>query len=190
MDQVSLRYIVREAGQRNQSALQYHFGNRDGLITALISRRQGQLEARRAELVRKALSENKNPGLREVCALQARAPFLLCREQASFREFLGVFGQQLLSSDRDFLDIEVNQDAPSLFRLWELALKHVDHQPLELLTLRVENSHGAALLAISRRAKCKDSFRGRRAELFFNNLVDQITAMLLAPISDETLAQL
>lgn len=187
---VSLRAIVREAGQRNQSALQYHFGNRDGLITALVDRRQEQVEARRAELVRKALTENKTPDLREICALQVRPVFLLCREQASFRDALGLLGQRLLSSDRRFLEFEINQNAPSLFQLWQMALDQIDDHPLEVLSLRVENSHGMALLAMSRRAKQKDSFKGRRAELFFNNLVDQLLAMLTTPISDETRSQL
>ncbi len=30
------------------------------------------------------------------------------------------------------------------------------------------------------------SFRGRRAELFFNNLVDQVAAMLVTPASPDT----
>ena len=32
VDGVSLRQITREAGQRNTTALQYHFGSRDGLL--------------------------------------------------------------------------------------------------------------------------------------------------------------
>ena len=50
IDQVSLRAIAREAGQKNPSALQYHFGNREGLIKAIVARRLQQQEARRARL--------------------------------------------------------------------------------------------------------------------------------------------
>ncbi len=153
VDAVSLRAIVRAAGQKNQSALQYHFGNRDGLITALSNRRQQQLEARRAELLRKLLSDNINPGLREACAIQVRAPFLLCREQSTFRDILGLFGQQMLASDSDFLAAEADQDAPSLRQLWEITWRQLDHLPLELLVLRGENAQAAAQLALSRRAQ-------------------------------------
>ncbi len=36
---VSQRRILSEAGQRNQSAIQYHFGSRQGLIRAVLERR-------------------------------------------------------------------------------------------------------------------------------------------------------
>lgn len=49
--EVSLRDIATEAGQRNNSAVHYHFGSRDGLIQAIVARRQGALEARRMALL-------------------------------------------------------------------------------------------------------------------------------------------
>jgi AcrR family transcriptional regulator len=49
--QVPLRDIALEAGQRNNSAVQYHFGGRDGLIEAVIRRRMAALEAERLELL-------------------------------------------------------------------------------------------------------------------------------------------
>ena len=187
LDDVSLRTIVREAGQRNQSALQYHFGSRDGLIAAILNRRMQQLEARRSVLVTEALGKNPNPELREVCAVLAGAPFLLCREQKSFREFLGQFGQQLLASDRDILfAVEDRAALPSLTAMRAVLRQHLEHLQPELLLLRVENTYSLSLLAISRRARRGGSFRGRRAELFFNNLVDQVAAMLATPVSDAT----
>lgn len=49
--QVSLREIAAAAGQRNHSAVQYHFGDRAGLVDALYRYRMVPLNARRAELV-------------------------------------------------------------------------------------------------------------------------------------------
>ena len=186
LDEVSLRTIVREAGQRNQSALQYHFGSRDGLIAAILNRRMQHLEARRRVLVDEALATNPSPDLREVCAVLARAPFLLCREQRTFRDFLGQFGQRLLASDRDLTFAVDGQVLPSLTEMRAVIRRHLKHLEPELLLLRVENAYSLALLAISRRARSGGSFRGRRAELFFNNLVDQVAAMLAAPVSDAT----
>lgn len=45
----NLLAIAREAGQANKSAVQYHFGDRKGLIDAILARRVAWLEARRAE---------------------------------------------------------------------------------------------------------------------------------------------
>jgi len=39
IESVSTRMISRESGQKNHSALQYHFGNRDGLIEAILNYR-------------------------------------------------------------------------------------------------------------------------------------------------------
>lgn len=48
---VPLRDIAVAAEQRNSSAVQYHFGSRDGLIEAVIDERMAGLEARRLELL-------------------------------------------------------------------------------------------------------------------------------------------
>lgn len=48
-DEVSLRQIVLESGQRNMSAVQYHFGNREGLLEAVFERRMTKLGDARAE---------------------------------------------------------------------------------------------------------------------------------------------
>jgi AcrR family transcriptional regulator len=187
---VSLRAILREAGQKNQSALQYHFGSREGLITAIADRRMLQLEARRSELVDEAMAENPNPDLRACCALLASAPYRLCREQKEFRDFLGLFGQQLLSSNLEIARFAEGQRTASLTIVWAALLKHLAHLDPALLKLRIENTYGMALLAISGRARRGGSFRGPAAELFLSNLADQIAAMLGAPVSAATQALL
>jgi AcrR family transcriptional regulator len=48
---VSLRELAAYAGQRNNSAVIYHFGGLDGLIEATLQRRMVGLEARRRELL-------------------------------------------------------------------------------------------------------------------------------------------
>lgn len=48
---VPLRDIAAAAGQRNNSAIQYHFGSRDGLIAAIVEHRLATLEVRRLELL-------------------------------------------------------------------------------------------------------------------------------------------
>ena len=48
---VSLREIAAQAGQRNNSAVIYYFGNHDGLITATLHRRMAELDERRRVLL-------------------------------------------------------------------------------------------------------------------------------------------
>ncbi|MFN3601470.1 MAG: TetR/AcrR family transcriptional regulator [Dietzia sp.] len=49
LDDVSMRDVATAAGQRNNSAVQYHFGSRDGLILQVLRRRLVALDADRQE---------------------------------------------------------------------------------------------------------------------------------------------
>ena len=51
LEGVSLREITEAAGQRNNAAVHYHFGGRDGLVQALFELRYAALEARRAGML-------------------------------------------------------------------------------------------------------------------------------------------
>ncbi len=44
---LSLREVAAAAGQRNHSAVQYHFGSRDKLVEAIFEARMGPIDARR-----------------------------------------------------------------------------------------------------------------------------------------------
>lgn len=47
IDDVSMRDVATAAGQRNNSAVQYHFGSRDGLILQILRRRLAALDSDR-----------------------------------------------------------------------------------------------------------------------------------------------
>ncbi len=190
VDGVSLRAIVRASGQKNQSALQYHFGGRDGLIMAILLRRAGQLEAKRRVLMEEVLQAGEDPDLRSICAILVRAPFTLCREQRAFRAFLGQFGQRLLASDHNLLMSTEVERFPTRRDLRSMITRSLSHLDPKILALRLEHTQAFGLLAMSRRARSGESFRGAEAELFFNNLVDQVAGMLDAPVSAETRAHL
>jgi AcrR family transcriptional regulator len=68
---VSLRQVGAEAGQRNNSAVQYHFGSREGLVAAIVAARSHSVEARRAELVAE-LAAMPAPPVRALVGLLVR----------------------------------------------------------------------------------------------------------------------
>lgn len=47
LDNASMRDVASAAGQRNNSAVQYHFGSREGLITAVLQHRIKAIDAER-----------------------------------------------------------------------------------------------------------------------------------------------
>ncbi|MEZ5568874.1 MAG: helix-turn-helix domain-containing protein [Halioglobus sp.] len=190
-DAVSVRAILREAGLRNQSALQYHFGDREKLISAIQGRRVTQLEQKRRELLAGALTLDRQLELRDLCGISVRAGFELCRDDPSFRNLLGLLGQRLLTSGESLLSIGPHTDSKrEVYNLIMNTFGTLADMDERLLHLRMENANALGLQALSRRASSGESFRGKRAELFLSNLVDQLAAMMLAPPSAATLALL
>lgn len=51
IEAVSMRRVAVGAGQRNNSAVSYHFGDRAGLVRAVLDHRSGPIDARRRELI-------------------------------------------------------------------------------------------------------------------------------------------
>lgn len=59
---VPVREIVADAGQRNNSAVAYHFGTRDDLIRAVIHRRALGMDAEREAM----LADSEDPGVADL----------------------------------------------------------------------------------------------------------------------------
>lgn len=55
---LTLRQVQLAAGQSNKSAAQYHFGSRDGLVTAILEDRTESVERRRRQLLDRSASPN------------------------------------------------------------------------------------------------------------------------------------
>lgn len=62
-DGVSLNEIVRQAGQRNASALQYHFGGKSGLIQAIFDHFRPAIEARRQQMIEELVNDLQGEAL-------------------------------------------------------------------------------------------------------------------------------
>ena len=51
VENVALTQIVAQAGQKNRSALHYHFGSRSGVLTAVLNRRLAAINSRREAMM-------------------------------------------------------------------------------------------------------------------------------------------
>ena len=65
LDGVSLNEITKLAGQRNASALNYHFGGKDGLLEAILDKHQPYLDVERQRMLEK-LDSAGGPSLRSL----------------------------------------------------------------------------------------------------------------------------
>jgi len=72
VDRVRLREINELAGQRNSSALHYHFGTRDGLVLAILRRHEDEIDAEVAAVLDQWERDGYEPGVRDIAAAVAR----------------------------------------------------------------------------------------------------------------------
>lgn len=66
---VSTREIAREAGQKNHSALNYHFGSRAALIEAILDYRMTPLNQSRRQLLQSMREQGRGQDLRSLIAV-------------------------------------------------------------------------------------------------------------------------
>jgi len=169
--------IVRDAGQRNDSAIGYHFGSRQGLLEEIIDRHMDTMEAvRQASLGTLAQAQHAEV----VRAVVAPTAELLRSDEG--RDFLRI-AQQLadwagVRTGRPAVPIQGTAIAAQLARLEELLLQD--------LPRTVARERVAALVtfltgSLAERARSIDA--GRRQPLSHERYVDNLTAMLAAAIA-------
>jgi AcrR family transcriptional regulator len=204
LDGVSLRQITREAGQRNTTALQYHFGNRDGLLLEVLEHHLRQVELRRealldryrdrhAEVLAEASARPANRaggGHREEEALRELADALvmpLCAELDCAEggpEFLQIAAEVVNRSDWIFEQgspIAVLIASPGgwaeLARLW-LPPDTAGRLHRRFAVMRF------VYVETGRRAR--QALPRRDDRLFASQLSDLVAALLTAPLSART----
>jgi AcrR family transcriptional regulator len=178
---VSLNLIVEEAGQKNSSALQYHFGNREGLIDALFARHVPAIRERRQAIL--AAGDKNDPRV-AASALVLPVSALLTGDWRD-RGFLCVTADLLPNPPQDrYEKILASGSADSVNRLM---LSHLGAlpAPLRVIRLRVGGMMVVHSLADHvRRFGIHAVPPG--SETFSSNLVDMYLASVLAPVSDLT----
>lgn len=85
----TLREITQAAGQRNTSAVSYHFGSRTGLLEELLLRHAGPLDEQRGVIL---AGLDPDPDTRALVGVLLR-PLLGCLDDPSGRNYLRIVAQ-------------------------------------------------------------------------------------------------
>jgi AcrR family transcriptional regulator len=183
--QTSARDILREADQRNESALQYHFGGLAGLLDALWAERGGQVNAEREAMAIEMRAEHGVLDVRQLCTLALLPPVLLARRDPEFFEFLKVIGQ-LAFIPRERL--AQAQDRYELGSVKDLigSIRGAVAAPPAIVERRIDLMSRFAMVALAQRARADQSFDGPDGELYVDAVLDAMAAILSGPISRET----
>jgi len=181
IEAVSLREIVRASGARNTTALQYHFGDRAGLVRAVLEKHHLDVDTRRHAM----LDAYEAAGRPELWAL---AHALVQPLAAKLEDpdggcaYLQILAE-LMNRSQPALDPAVFDDPQdSMFRWRELVAPLLSQDALRLhrrfVVLRF------AVVELARRA---DSAPHTDDRLFVSHLVDLVAALLAAEPSEQTL---
>ena len=178
VDAVSLREITRASGAKNVIAVQYHFEDRDGVVRAILDKHLPDVDSRRNAL----LDEIEGAAVREVRTMASALVRPLAPKLADDdggRPFLQIHAD-LLNRPRPAWAIAEGRFL-SMQRWREMVAPLLDDEAVRLHRRFTAIAHCAVELA--RRARSGPHTDNR---LFTSHLVDQVTALLTGPLSEET----
>jgi AcrR family transcriptional regulator len=177
IDNVSIAEIVRSAGQRNTSALHYHFGNRDEVLRAVLERHVHQIAERRSVLLEQARAR---PARDSRSAAEAIVRPVTEFAQGGWREraYLQIGSELAGAVDRVNPEIRAVMAQTSGREAWELLWERCPNVPEDLWRVRREICIVFIGRAAADRARQLDR-RGTRNVLSDDRFVDNLVEMLL-----------
>lgn len=177
--QVTVREITQAAGQRNVSALNYHFGSREGVLDAILTRHGDPTDEARGQHLG---AVGRDAPTRDLVAALV-VPYAAHLASAEGRDYLRIVAQLtgLFSSWRD-----ANPGTgPWLVDVLGILEGRPDQVPAPLRRERVVEMIMLMTAALAERARALES--GRDLELdertFVENLTDVLVGILEAPVS-------
>jgi AcrR family transcriptional regulator len=184
---VSLREIMRAAGQRNTTSLQYHFGDRDGLLRALVEKHVPTVSLRR-DTILDLLATRQETTLRDACTALVQPLVAKLSDPDGGPEFLQV-AAQLVNRDNRLID----PDEPAGAIIYDRSGSQ-DRWSRLVEGLMPPGTAGSPLHRRFAAIRFAHIEMGRRAgsspdsdhALFASQLVDLCAALLGAEISPET----
>ncbi len=177
---VSLREINAAAGQRNATALQYHFGDRHGLVTAVLRKHEPGIDAHRHRLLDGCAADGADD-LRSLADALVRPAAAKLADPGGGRAYLRVHAQVVNRPEMRFVEPPASTRA-SIHR-WRAMVG-----PLlpEVAVRRLHHRFTAIRMTATELARRAAAAPRRDDELFTSHLVDLIAALLAAPVSPET----
>ncbi|MDO9125715.1 MAG: helix-turn-helix domain-containing protein, partial [Parvibaculum sp.] len=187
---VTLKEINVAAGQRNESALHYHFGSKQRLVQAILDARVGAIDKRRAARIDALLEAGGADDLHAIL----RATFepltgLLDTEEGV--RFVRFAAQVLNDPDFDLPTVALRSGFQGISRANALIISVLADLPPEIAVQRQRLMVEMALTSLAIWTRRGDATTNAAARAFFvASLFDALAGALTAPVSEQTLAAL
>ena len=176
--QVQVREIVEAAGQRNVSALNYHFGSREGVLDAILSRHGDPTDLARGELL---ATVGRDASSRDLVAALV-VPYTAHLDTPEGRDYLRIVAQ--LSATFSSWRTLGTGTGPWLIEILTILEGRSDDLPVEVRQERVIELIMLMTVAASERARMleKSADQPLDAGTFAANLTDVLVGVLEAPL--------
>lgn len=179
LESVSMREINTAAGSRNASALQYHFGDRAGIIRAVLAKHTDSVEARRHALLDNYEAESQ-PGVRPLAGALVR-PLASELQERGGTGYIQVLAD-LLNRPQPAIDAaSLDDPSNSVFR-WRQLVEPL----LEPEAIRQHRRFVAVRFATTELARRARTIHRSDHQAFVSDLIDLVTGLLTAPVSEES----
>ena len=193
IDGVSMREIAREAGQRNTSALHYHFGSKEALMQAILQGGMREINELRNDYIDQLYSTERHGELRGLveAIVWPLASRLVTSRSNSYNRFLAA---AQVYPDFDLAASTREEEDRGFRRIQELLQRALPDMPELLLRQRYLAGVSFVIFSLAdyermgaRRSKRQRPFDLQRA---IENLIDMVAGAIAAPISPQVLARL
>jgi AcrR family transcriptional regulator len=177
IDNVSLAEIVRAAGQKNASAVHYHFGSRTEVLRELLARHVPDIAHRRRELLEKAGDD-----LRSAAEAIVRPITEFAQQGWRERAYLQ-YGSELMSwVDRTPPEIEALLEQTAGYEAWDLLRQRCPALPDDLWLERRNICTAFIGRAAADRARLLDQ-GGEHPVLSDDRFVDNLVSMVIGAMT-------
>jgi len=179
---VSLREINRAAGQSNTGAVQYHFGDREGLVQGVIERHRRDTEPRRHAL----LDQYEEAAVADLRALAAALVLPLAAKLADGdggRAYLQI-AAEFYGRPASLAELIPTRDPGASMERWNVLLDPVQTADRRMSLGARAAAIRFAFVELARRAALPPRDDDR---LFVSHLIDLVATLLAAEPSEQTL---
>ena len=188
-DGVTMKQITAEAGQRNASALHYHFGSKQALVEAIVAHRMPAVNARREALLDDLVASGRDGDVRAVLEALVRPAAELLDGREEGRYWVRFLVQVWNNPRSGLADVVPSAYNTSILRGAAMLAGAMREIPEAIIQQRLSLLSGIVIqtLVDYERFGAGDLRRpGVLSPVFLNGLLDMLAAMVTAPVSNPT----
>lgn len=184
IDGVSMRDVAAAAGQKNNSAVQYHFGGRDGLVLEVFRRRMKEINLSRAAFLGRLDEEGRGGdvrGLVEAVVLPLADYLRTSGVDSYYAQFIA-----RVSPSVDIVNAELSEVTQASREVSTRLMRALGHLPRRVAVVRVDlmlNMAVSALAVYEQRRNSGNPVVDADFDETVRHLIDMAVGALEAPDS-------